>query len=399
MSQPPLEVADIVRVRGAEYRRTCRGRLSLGQLKVLSAIERCRTAELGGHKLHCNTCDTDTLAYNSCRNRHCPKCQASAAERWLQASQANILPVPYFHVVFTLPEALRPVASHNKAFVYDLLFKTASKTLLRIAADAKHLGAHLGITAVLHTWGSSLVHHPHLHCIVTGGGLSDDGERWISSRPNFLVPVRVLARLFRRYFLEALLKAHEQGRLHFFNDLAHLNDTTEFAVYLEPLEKIDWVVYAKRPFAGPEAVLTYLSRYTHRIAISNRRLVSFNERGVTFRYKDYRNKRRRSPWTSMTLSTDEFLRRFLLHVLPSGFHRIRHYGLFANAQRRHKLKIARERLKCKPREQTDTNEPDDDNAQHNPPTFTCRHCGEPLIVVEILVPQRNARAPPQRQAA
>jgi len=397
--RPHLEVADIVRARGAEYRDTHRGHLSLGQLKVMSAIERCRTAELGGHKLHCNTCDTDTLAYNSCRNRHCPKCQASAAERWLQAQKANILPVPYFHIVFTLPDVLRPVASQNKALVYDLLFKTAAKTLLRIAADKKHLGAHIGITAVLHTWGSSLVHHPHLHCIVTGGGLSDDGQRWVRSRPNFLVPVRVLARLFRRYFLEALLKAHDNGQLQFFNDLDKLNDAHRFAGYLEPLKKIDWVVYARRPLAGPEAVLTYLSRYTHRIAISNRRLLSFDERGVTFRYKDYRNKRRSSPWTSMTLSTDEFLRRFLLHVLPSGFHRIRHYGLMANAQRKHKLKLARKRLKCKTTVETDTTEADDDSAKDKPPAFTCRHCGEPMIVVGILAPQHNARAPPQRQAA
>jgi hypothetical protein len=328
----------------------------------MSAIERCRTAELGGHSLHCDTCNTDTLAYNSCRNRHCPKCQASAAQHWLEARKAEVLPVPYFHVVFTLPEALRSVARQNPAVVYDLLFKVASRTLLTIAADDKHLGAHVGLTAVLHTWGSSLVHHPHLHCIVTGGGLSDDAEHWIRSRANFLVPVKVLARLFRRCFLEALLKAHDKGELRFFNDLKNLNNMTDFAGYLGPLRKIDWVVYAKRPLAGPEAVLTYLSRYTHRIAISNRRLLAFDEHGVTFRYKDYRNKGN-NPWASMTLKTDEFLRRFLLHVLPSGFHRIRHYGLFANAQR------------------------------------TCRHCGALLIIVEILAPQHNVRAPPQRQAA
>ncbi|MFQ5645245.1 MAG: IS91 family transposase, partial [Thiogranum sp.] len=345
MSRPPLEVADIVRARGAEYRRVHRGHLSLGQLKAMSAIERCRTAELGGHRLHCDTCDTDTLAYNSCRNRHCPKCQASAAERWLEARSADVLPVPYFHVVFTLPEELRCIAWQNKARVYNLLFKMASKTLLRIATDKKHLGAEVGITAVLHTWGSSLTHHPHLHCIVTGGGLSEDGQHWIRSRPNFFVPVKVLSRLFRRYFLEALLKAHEQGKLHFFGKLDRLNDTDHFTACLEPLKKIDWVVYAKRPFAGPEAVLTYLSRYTHRIAISNRRLIAFDERGVTFRYKDYRSKKA-NPWKSMTLRTDEFLRRFLLHVLPPGFHRIRHYGLLANARRKHNLNIARNLLRC-----------------------------------------------------
>ena len=399
MRRADLEVADIFRARGPDYRRTHRGRLSLGQLKVMSAIERCRTAELGGHKLHCETCDADTLAYNSCRNRHCPKCQASAAERWLQAQHANILPVPYFHVVFTLPEALRGVASQNKAYVYDLLFRIAAKTLLKIAADKKHLGAHIGMTAVLHTWGSSLIHHPHLHCIVTGGGLSNDGKRWIASRPNFLVPVRVLARLFRRYFLEALMKAHDDGQLQFFNDLEYLNEANHFAGYIAPLRKIDWVVYAKRPFAGPEAVLTYLSRYTHRIAISNRRLVAFDERGVTFRYKDYRNKRRRSPWTSMTLTTDEFLRRFLLHVLPSGFHRIRHYGLFANARRKQQLEIARTLLQCQTQSEKEGDDADDQDTQDNPPAFTCRQCGEPMIVVEIFVPQYTARAPPQRRAA
>ena len=363
----------------------------------MSAIERCRTAELGGHQLHCETCNTDTLAYNSCRNRHCPKCQASAAERWLQVQSAHILPVAYFHVVFTLPEALRAVASQNKAFVYDLLFKTASKTLLKIAADKKHLGAQVGITAVLHTWGSSLIHHPHLHCIVTGGGLSDDGERWVRSRPNFLVPVRVLARLFRRYFLEALTKAHDRDELRFFNDLAHLNDTTGFAHHLEPLKKIDWVVYAKRPFAGPEAVLTYLSRYTHRIAISNRRLLAFDERGVTFRYKDYRSKKT-NPWTSMTLKTDEFIRRFLLHVLPSGFHRIRYYGLLANAWRKQRLEIARTLLQCQTQSEQEGDDAADQDTQDKPPAFTCRQCGEPLIVVEILTPHAP-RAPPQRQAA
>ncbi len=398
MSRPPLEVADIVRARGLEYRAAHRGHLSLGQLKVLSAIERCRTAELGGHRLHCKRCDTDTLAYNSCRNRHCPRCQASAAERWLKAQEANILPVPYFHVVFTLPEALRSIAYQSKAPVYDLLFKTASKTLLRIAADNKHLGAEVGLTAVLHTWGSSLTHHPHLHCIVTGGGLSEDGRCWIRSRPNFLVPVKVLARLFRRYFLEALIKAHGKGDLRFFGKLDHLNDTDNFAGNLDPLRKIDWVVYAKRPFAGPEAVLTYLSRYTHRIAIANRRLVAFDERGVTFRYKDYRSKKA-NPWKSMTLNTDEFLRRFLLHVLPPGFHRIRHYGLLANARRQHKLKIARTLLRCQAKDEREPADLKDKEAQEQSPTFTCRHCGEPLIVVEILVPQNNARAPPQRHAA
>jgi hypothetical protein len=338
---------------------------------IFRARERCRTAELGGHKLHCDACNTDTLAYNSCRNRHCPKCQAAAAKRWLETRQADVLPVPYFHVVFTLPEALRSIAWQNKTVVYELLFRTASQTLRTITADKRHLGANVGITAVLHTWGSSLVHHPHLHCIVTGGGLSDDR------------------------FLEALIKAHDNGRLTFFANLDHLNDAVAFAEHLSPLRQIDWVVYAKHPLAGPDAVLRYLSRYTHRIAISNRRLVAFDQRSVTFRYKDYRNKAN-NPWASMTLATDEFMRRFLLHVLPSGFHRIRHYGLFANAQRKHKLKIARTLLQCQPKAENEHSDPDDEDTLDN--TFTCRHCGAAMIVVEILLPQAP-RAPPQRQAA
>ncbi len=398
MSRPPLEVADIFRARGLEYRLAHRGHLSLGQLKAMSAIERCRTAELGGHRLHCETCNTDTLAYNSCRNRHCPKCQATASKRWLEARQADVLPVPYFHVLFTLPETLRSIAWQNKALVYDLLFRVAAKTLLTIAADQKHLGAHIGITAVLHTWGSSLIHHPHLHCIVTGGGLSDNRQRWVASRPNFLVPVKVLSRLFRHRFLDALLKAHDNGRLHFFANLDSLNDAAAFAEHLRPLQTIDWVVYAKRPFAGPDAVLSYLSRYTHRIAISNRRLITFDQHGVTFRYKDYRNGNA-NPWTSMTLATDEFMRRFLLHVLPSGFHRIRHYGLFANAQRKHKLNTARALLTCKPRAENERTDPAEKDAHDKPPAFTCRHCGEPMIIIEVLNPQHAARAPPQRQAA
>ena len=362
----------------------------------MSAIERCRTAELGGHQLHCSTCDTDRFAYNSCRNRHCPKCQASAAQRWLEARQAELLPIDYFHVVFTLPEELRDLAYQNKSVVYDLLFKIVAETLLTIAADPEHLGAKIGVTAVLHTWGSTLVHHPHLHCIVTGGGCAIDRDEWIRCRPNFFVPVKVLSRLFRRRFLEALQSAYEQGELKFFGALKILKDPGWFAEHLRPLKKLEWVVYAKRPFAGPEAVLTYLSRYTHRVAISNRRLVAFDERGVTFRYKDYRIKSHER-WKSMTLPTEEFIRRFLLHVLPHGFHRIRHYGLFANAERSDNLSRARALLgqPAPPGMTSETRT----NKESAPCAFTCPACGSAMLIVRTLPPQHSARAPPTSRAA
>jgi hypothetical protein len=373
-----------------------RGHLSLGQLKVMSAIERCRTAELGGHRLHCSKCETESIAYNSCRNRHCPKCQARAAERWLERQRRDLLPIPYFHVVFTLPEALRAIAYQNKGIVYDLMFKCVADTLLTIAADPKHLGAKIGITAVLHTWGSSLVHHPHIHCIVTGGGL--DQGRWIKCRPNFFLPVKVLGARFRNRFLRALRAAHDKGELKFFAEQRILEDPGWLDEHLRPLRKIDWFVYAKRPFAGPSAVLTYLSRYTHRIAISNRRLVAFDEHGVTFRYKDYRNGKTR--WKSMALKTDEFIRRFLQHVLPQGFHRIRHYGLFANAVRNNNLARARALLNAQPIERkTDNDASASEDSDDQPSIFTCRHCGAPMVVVEILIPQHAPRAPPQRRAA
>jgi len=363
----------------------------------MSAIERCRTAQLGGHRLHCDQCSTDTIAYNSCRNRHCPKCQSSAAERWLERQCRDLLPIPYFHVVFTLPEALRGIAYQNQRVVYDLLFKCVSQTLLTIAGDKKHLGAKIGVTAVLHTWGSSLVHHPHIHGIVTGGGLAPGNGRhdqqWIASRQNFFVPVKVLSRYFRHRFLSALQSRYDAGELKFFGDLKFLEDPAWFEEHLRPLNKIDWVVYAKQPFAGPETVLRYLSRYTHRIAISNRRLVRFDEHGVTFRTKDYRDSKTR--WTSMTLKTDEFIRRFLQHVLPRGFHRIRHYGLYANAQRNAQLTLARTLLnQPAAKDEEAAAKSKDDQC-----TFTCRQCGAPLVITDTLLPEPVARAPPQRCAA
>ena len=288
MSRPALEIADIFRRYGAAWRAAHAGHISLGQLKVMSAIETCRTAALGGHVEACEGCRHTRVAYNSCRNRHCPKCQGAAAREWLAAREADLLPVGYFHVVFTVPAEIADIAFTNKAAVYDLLFRAASETMLTIAADPRHLGARIGITAVLHTWGSALTHHPHIHMIVPGGGLSPDGRRWVSSRPAFLLPVRVLGALFRRLFLAGLTKLHDAGRLRFFGEGAGLADRRAFARHLAPARKMRWVIYAKPPFAGPEAVLAYLSRYTHRVAISNRRLIAMNENGVTFRVKDYR---------------------------------------------------------------------------------------------------------------
>ncbi|MGA7538825.1 MAG: IS91 family transposase, partial [Steroidobacteraceae bacterium] len=319
MERPALEVADIFRAHGPAWRFRERGHLSLGQLKVMSAIERCRSAALGGHQLLCSSCSQPQIAYNSCRNRHCPKCQGSAAQRWLQARQADLLPVEYYHVVFTLPAPISAIAYTNKERVYGLLFDIAAETLRTIAADPRHLGARIGATLVLHTWGSQLTHHPHVHGIVPGGGIAVDGDRWVHCRPGFFLPVRVLSRFFRRRFLEDLAAAHARGELRFFGEHAELSDPTRFAEWLAPLRQIEWVVYAKRPFAGPSAVLAYLSRYTHRVAISNRRLIAHDERGVTFRWKDYRVKGR-TRYKTMTLAAEEFMRRFLLHVLPRGFH-------------------------------------------------------------------------------
>jgi hypothetical protein len=385
---PVLEVADIFRDHGAAWRDARSGHLSLGQLKVMSAIERCRSAALGGHVLCCESCAEIQIAYNSCRNRHCPKCQGSAARRWLQDRQADLLPVDYYHVVFTLPAPISDIAYHNKAVVYGLLFKAAAETLLTIAADSKRLGARLGITAVLHTWGSALPHHPHLHCIVPGGGLSLDGQRWVACKSGFFLPVRVLSRLFRRLFLEQLSAAHRAGLLQFFGQHQHLAVPQDFANYLAPLRKIDWVVYAKQPFAGPEAVLAYLSRYTHRVAIANSRLIACDEQGVTFKWKDYRAKQCDRHKT-MTLDTDEFIRRFLLHVLPSGFHRIRHYGLFANHCRVRQVQRLRELIS------DDSVAPATDLAENNPPTavYTCRDCGAVMFIIETFEKQMP-RAPP-----
>jgi hypothetical protein len=390
MVRPALEVADIFRAQGPAWRAAQQGHLSLGQLKVMSAIEQCRSAALGGHVLHCPACAHDEIAYNSCRNRHCPKCQASAAKRWLEARQTELLPVDYYHVVFTLPAPISGLAYSNKALIYRLLFEVAAETLRTIAADPRHLGARIGATLVLHTWGSALTHHPHVHGIVPGGGLSFDRARWVACKPGFFLPVRVLSRLFRRRFVEELELAQRAGQLQFFGEYAQLSEATAFVEWLAPLRKCEWVVYAKRPFAGPAAVLAYLSRYTHRVAISNSRLIALDERGVTFKWKDYRETGTTRHKT-MTLKADEFMRRFLLHVLPGGFHRIRHYGLIANSGRRDNLERARELLHVAPVEPKEIDVPNEAVT----PTFVCRECGAAMVVTGILVRAPHIRGPPQ----
>ena len=380
MSRPALEVADIFRDRGPAWRQAHAGHVSLDQLKVMSAIESCRTAALGGHVARCEECAHSQISYNSCRNRHCPKCQGAAAKEWLAAREADLLPVPYYHVVFTLPAAIADIAYQNKAVIYDLLFKASAETLTTIAADPKHLGARIGITAVLHTWGSAMTHHPHVHMIVPGGGIALDGKRWLSCQPRFLLPVPVLTKLFQGLMLAKLLAAHKHGRLTFFGQHAHLAERKAFAAYLAPLRRIKWYVYAKPPFGGPKAVLAYLSRYTHRVAISNRRLIASDEDGVTFRYKDYRADGR-ARYKRMTLAPGEFIRRFLMHVLPKGLHRIRHYGLLARPSCADNIARARELIGVPQDHNADA---DDVNPNETPtPSHPCPCCGGRMITIEI----------------
>ena len=349
----------------------------------MSAIARCRSPGLGGHLLRCPACDHTQITYNSCRDRHCPKCQGSAARRWLDERQADLLPVDDYHLVFTLPAPVSDIAYYNKSVVYGLLFQAAAEALHPIAADPKHLGARIGVTLVLHTWGSAMTHHPPVQGIVPGGGLSLDGERWVACTPGFFLSVRVLSRLFRGLFLEKRCQAYPSGQLQFFGQHEALADATTFGEWLKPLRQCEWVVYAKRPFAGPAAVLAYLSRYTHRVAIANSRLIALDERGVTFKWKDYRAKKK-DQYKTLTLAAGEFMRRFLLHVLPSGFHRIRHSGLTANARRKGNLARARELLGSETTEitlqraehETDSGEGDHPQRSDNTP-FICPDCGGP----------------------
>jgi hypothetical protein len=388
-----LEVADIFRRHGLAWRSANAGHVSLDQLKIMSAIENCRTAALGGHVARCEDCAHTLIAYNSCRNRHCPKCQGSAAKQWLAEREAELLPVPYFHVVFTLPTTIANIAYQNKAVIYDLLFKTSAATMLTIAADPKHLGARIGITAVLHTWGSALTHHPHVHMIVPGGGIARDGSHWVPCRKGFLLPVRVLSRLFRRLFLKRLTATHAAGCLNFFGDNAHLGNPQAFAAFLAPLRNTAWVVYAKRPFGGPKAVLAYLSRYTHRVAIANSRLIALDNKGVTFKWKDYRIEGT-NRYKLMTLATNEFIRRFLSHALPRSFHRIRHYGLLARTSSSNNIARARELLDVQmPQgEAADANHTDGNDT----PTLSqpCPCCGGRLIIIETFARGATPRYQP-----
>lgn len=385
-----LEVADIFRRHGPAYRRAHDGHIGRVERRVMSAIELCRTAALGGHVEACEDCAHSRIAYNSCRNRHCPKCQSATRERWLADRQADLLPVPYFHVVFTVPAEVAAIAFHNKAVVYAILFDAVAATLKTIAADPRHLGGEIGFLAILHTWGQALTHHPHIHCLVPGGALAD-GQRWLACRPRFFLPVHVLSRLFRRLFLERLETAHSRGRLRFSGALAQLDDADIFAAAVRRRRRKVWVVYAKPPFGSPEHVLAYLGRYTHRVAIDNSRLVSADDSSVVFRWRDYRhgNAPRR-----MSLAPDEFIRRFLIHSLPDGFHRIRHYGFLANGCRRARLATIRQLL---PVTKGEFGEPTDDAplvarlSRFDPTVCPC--CGGALRITATLP---RWRAPPVR---
>ena len=395
MARSSLEVADIFRDHGPAWREANRGHISLEQLKVMSAIERCRTAALGGYVARCENekCSHTVIAYCSCRDRHCPRCQAAASREWLAEREAELLPVGYFHVVFSLPSQIADIAYHNKRVIYGLLLQVSAETMLTIAADRKRLGAKIGITSVLHTWGSTMTHHPHVHMIVPGGGLSQDGKRWVAARPKYLLPVKVLSRLFRRRMLEELVKAHAAADLRFFNEHTALSDRPAFTAFLQPLRRLKWVVYAKEPFAGPEPVLRYMARYTHRVAISNQRLVAADDGGVAFRWKDYRLD---GPdrWKTMTLHPHEFIRRFLMHVLPKGFHRIRHYGLFANGNRADNITRARELLNVPPPvKEPDEEKPAADDCRVLP--CPCPRCGGRLIIIETFEPGMQPISWPQ----
>jgi Putative transposase/Transposase zinc-binding domain len=389
MSALRLEVADVLRRYGEGYRATHGTPSSSGQARVMHAIETCRTAALGGHVEQCDTCEHPRISYNSCANRHCPKCQSLARAAWIEQRQAELLPVGYFHVVFTLPEEIAAIAYQNKAVVYNLLFAATAATLRTIAADPKHLGAEIGFFAVLHTWGQNLLHHPHLHCVVPGGGLSPDKQRWIACRPAFFLPVRVLSRFFRRCFLEGLTRAFDAGELNFFSALADLKTREVFHSYLAPVRKKEWVVYAKPPFAGPKQVLDYVGRYTHRVAISNNRLIDIDNGHVSFRWKDYADNNEQK---IMTLTADEFIRRFLLHVLPLGMQRIRYYGLLGNRHRTENLARCRELLKTPaPPSPSEESSPRDYRSRYEALTGKsldhCPACGKGhMRVVKLLPP-------------
>jgi predicted RNA-binding Zn-ribbon protein involved in translation (DUF1610 family) len=389
MNRPPLEVADLVRAAGQAFIERSRKWITWQHVKVLRAIARCRTAALGGHLDECTDCGyRPPISYNSCRNRHCPKCQANARDRWLEARRQELLPTPYVHVVFTLPHELAPLALQNKKILYHLLLQTSAETLLQIARDPKHLGAEIGFFSVLHTWNQKLEHHPHVHCVVPAGGLSLDHTHWIQPRYPFFLPIQVLRRVFRGKFIAALKRNFRQGQLGFHGKLKPIAHPQAFSAWLRTLFRHDWHVYSKPPFAGPEHALRYLGRYTHRVAISNHRLLGLVDDQVTFRWRDsaHKNKQRR-----MTLSLDKFLRRFLLHLLPPGFVRIRHFGFLANRRRAHLLPLCRQLLGC-PAEPKN----EQDLAPANSPTlWICPRCGGTMVIVETLTAaQILLRSPP-----
>ena len=391
MNRPPLEVADLVRVAGQAFIERNRKWISWKHVKVLLAIQRCRTAVLGGHLDECTRCGHRAISYNSCRNRHCPKCQAGARDRWLEKRRRELLPTPYVHVVFTLPRPLAPLALQNKKIVYDLLFRTSAETLLEIARDPRHLGAKIGFFSVLHTWNQKLQLHPHVHCVIPNGGLSPNRLHWIKTRYAFFLPVQVLGRVFRGKFVAALQRAFQDGKVSFHGDLQPLTQPKTFAAWLRPLFRKDWVVYAKPPFGGPEHVLRYLGRYTHRVAISNHRLISFADGKVTFRWRDSAHNNEQK---LMTLSLDEFLRRFLLHLLPKGFVRIRNFGFLANRKRATTLPLSFQLLGGAPQteQQASTAGPSD--------LWSCPKCGGPMMVVERLTAAEiQLRSPPVVTAA
>lgn len=392
MDRPPLEVADLVRAAGDAFIERSRKWITWKHVKVLLAIARCRTAVLGGHLDECTRCGHRAISYNSCRNRHCPKCQAGARDRWLEKRRRELLPTPYVHVVFTLPRQLAPLALQNKKIVYDLLFRTSAETLREIARDPKHLGAEIGFFSVLHTWSQKLDLHPHVHCVVPAGGLSADRTRWIKPRYAFFLPVKVLSRVFRGKFVAALKRAFQDGQLSFHGDLKLLAQSKTFFAWLRPLFRKDWVVYAKRPFGGPEYVLRYLGRYTHRVAISNHRLVSFADQKVTFHWRDSAHKNEQR---LMTLSLDKFLRRFLLHLLPDGFVRIRHFGFLANRQRAAFLPLCFQLLDPAPQTEQDT-----PGVKDSSDLWRCPKCAGPMVVVErFTAAEMQLRSPPVVTAA
>lgn len=384
MTRYRLEVADVIRSSQGQRHIDAVGKLSAHQKRVLKDLAACRTSNLGGHVEACDQCGHQRIAYNSCRNRHCPKCQAVARAKWMEARSAELLPVPYFHVVFTLPESIASIALQNKRIVYGILFRAASQTLLEIAADPKHLDAQIGFLAVLHTWGQNLMHHPHLHCVVPAGGLSPDGSRWIRCRKGFFLPVRVLSKVFRGKFIAMLKNAYRRGELTFHGKIALLSQAKQFEQQINASVKTDWVVYAKKPFGGPQQVLKYLARYTHRVAISNNRLISMDDGKVTFRWKDYAHGHRKR---TMTLKASEFIRRFLLHVLPSGFMRIRHFGFMANRHRQKKLAHCQQLLKAPPAEEAS----DADATTASPEASDrCPICKTGrIVVIEKLPPERG----------